>query len=182
MGDGPPIELNVMPFIDVFSLLTTFLLFSASFVTIGILEVQIPFFSSAVQPPDKPVRSIDINLDLTEDNIVLTTSYTMAPTDEKKYEFPVDEKGIGELHEQLYEVRTENPEDDKITMFVEDTIQYEKLIEVLDAVKFLKEGEAEIVKEGAEEQQIALDGAQEARKSLPLFPKVVMGDVILGKE
>ena len=42
--EGAPVELNVMPFIDVFSLLTTFLLFSAAFITIGILEVQIHYF------------------------------------------------------------------------------------------------------------------------------------------
>lgn len=36
-------QLNIMPFIDIFSMLNTFLLISASFVSIGILKVQVPF-------------------------------------------------------------------------------------------------------------------------------------------
>ena len=62
---GGSIELNVMPFIDVFSLLTTFLLFSAVFVQIGILEVQVPFLSNS-NPPDnsKPSRDLSIKLDV----------------------------------------------------------------------------------------------------------------------
>ena len=57
-----------MPFVDIFSLLTTFLLFSAVFVKIGILEVQVPFLSNAAPPPDeKPSRSISVNVDMEND-------------------------------------------------------------------------------------------------------------------
>ena len=39
------IVLNIMPFIDVFSMLNTFLLYSAVFLAVGIIEVQIPYLS-----------------------------------------------------------------------------------------------------------------------------------------
>jgi biopolymer transport protein ExbD len=52
------IELNIMPFIDVFSLLNTFLLLSAVFFSLGMLEVQLPFFSNAPQKDSKPTRDL----------------------------------------------------------------------------------------------------------------------------
>jgi biopolymer transport protein ExbD len=167
------VELNVMPFIDVFSLLTTFLLFSAVFIQIGVLEVQIPFLSNA-KPPDfqKPERLLEVKVDLSKDFIEVSTSWTAAPVDEKKKQFQRDKAGIAEAHRELLSIRTAHPDLDKLTMFTEDEITYNELAEVLDAVKFLAPGETlpppkdpSAVKNG------------EAQPSL--FPKVIMGSVML---
>jgi len=73
------IELNIMPFIDVFSLLNTFLLMSAVFLSIGILEVQIPFLTSA--PPEKKEdsRSLEIKVDMEKTKIEVTAAYNKPP-------------------------------------------------------------------------------------------------------
>ena len=80
------IELNIMPFIDVFSLLNTFLLMSAVFIAIGVLEVQIPFLSSA--PPDTKdnERTLDISVDVEKEKIEVTTVWSRAPENEAQRE------------------------------------------------------------------------------------------------
>ena len=62
------IQLNIMPFIDVFSLLNTFLLMSAVFLSVGIIEVQIPFLTSA--PPEKQDEKFcDVKVDMEKEKI-----------------------------------------------------------------------------------------------------------------
>ena len=51
---GAP-ELNIMPFIDIFSMLNTFLLLSVA-LWVRIIEVQIPFLSNSPDVKEKPNR------------------------------------------------------------------------------------------------------------------------------
>ena len=60
-------ELNIVPFIDVFSMLNTFLLMTAVFTAIGIIEVQIPFLTSAPPPKEELTRSLDVKVDMEKD-------------------------------------------------------------------------------------------------------------------
>ena len=165
------IELNIMPFVDVFSLLNTFLLFSAVFLSIGIIEVQVPFLTNA--PPEKTEKTRDftIKVDILPDKIQLITSWTMAPVDEKKEEFPLTPQGADELHVKLIAARTQNKETDKLTVFSEDEIAFEKLTMVLDAIKFLKPGEPRF--------QEVDPKTNERRDTDYLYPKVILGSVLL---
>lgn len=82
--DFKDIELNIMPFIDIFSLLNTFLLFSAVFLSVGVIEVQVPFLTNAA--PDtkqENTRERKINIDVQRDKLILTESWTMPPVAEK---------------------------------------------------------------------------------------------------
>lgn len=173
---GGSIELNVMPFVDVFSLLTTFLLFSAVFVQIGILEVQVPFLSNS-NPPDmsKPSRDIEIKLDVRAKYIEVQTAYTQPPINETKDKYDPTDKGIEQMHNKLVELRQANLETDKITLFADDDVEYEVLAKVLDATKFLKESDPKIKQpEPKKGEKAPNTGSQ-----LLLYPKVIMGSVML---
>lgn len=163
------VELNVMPFIDIFSLLCTFLLFSAVFVSIGILEVQIPFLSNAAPNQDKEnKRLLDVKIDVEVERVELTTSFTKQPINENRQFFPRDEAGLKEMHSQLVQLRDDYEETDKVTLFVDNEILYEDLVEVLDQIKLRFPGD-----QGFD--------PQESSKGIEttLYPKVVMGSVIL---
>jgi biopolymer transport protein ExbD len=172
-GEGS-IELNVMPFIDVFSLLTTFLLFSAVFVQIGILEVQVPFLSNSNPPDmDKPSRDLEIKLDLRKDYVEIQTAYTQPPINETKDRFKLDDKGFARFHSKLVELRQANPKNDKLTLFSDDDVAYEVLARILDETKFLKESDPKDIGQPKEQK-----GFTTGKQNL-LFPKVVMGSVML---
>jgi hypothetical protein len=170
--DFTDIELNIIPFIDVFSLLNTFLLFSAVFVATGIIEVQIPFLSSAPPPKEDLERSISVKVDLSKDKIECITSWSPGPENEQKWSFSNNKDGMKELHARLVQIRKENPTSDKVTFFTEDDVIWENISGVLDSIKLREEADPVF-------NSPPVDGKPGAPDRENLFPKVVMGSVIL---
>lgn len=163
------ISLNIMPFIDVFSLLNTFLLMSAVFLSVGILEVQIPFLTSA--PPDKQpdAKSCDVKVDMEKTQIEATASNCGVQSPRK---FSVDKSGVAELHQHLVAVRKGNPEIDKLQFFTEDDVLWKDIASVLDAIKLRKPTDPIFASKASTDVERAV--AAEF-----LFPKVVMASVML---
>lgn len=161
------VELNVMPFVDIFSLLCTFLLFSAVFVAIGIHEVQIPFLSNATPPKTKSKRMLEVKVDVTKTEIELITSYTQAPVNEQAQKFPRTKKGFKEFHRKLIDVKIDNRDAEKVELFMDEELTYNDLIEVLDNVKLLMPNDKGFKKE------------TKPGTGNMLFPKVIMGNVLL---
>jgi biopolymer transport protein ExbD len=164
------IVLNIMPFIDVFSLLNTFLLMSAVFLSVGIIEVQIPFLTSA--PPDKKddEKYCDPKVDMEKDRIEATAADCKG-VDPKK-EFKVTKEDIQLLHKYLVDIRRSNEDTDKISFFTEDDVLWKDIARVLDAIKVRQPGDPVFkLKNGT-----AVENAVAAEM---LFPKVVMSSVML---
>ena len=165
-------ELNIMPFIDVFSVLTTFLLISAAFLSMGIIEVQIPFFTNAPPSKEKPQRSLTINVEVEKTKIILKTEYTAAPVNKDEKEYELNEDGLDQLHRALVTLRQKEPDSDKVTLFSEDDVVYNDLVKVLDAIKNLKPDDPRI--------KVTDDKVANTERELgQLYKKVVMGSVIL---
>ncbi len=166
------IELNIMPFIDVFSLLNTFLLMSAVFIAIGVLEVQIPFLSSA--PPDTKdnERTLDISVDVEKEKIEVTTVWSRAPENEEKKDFPLSKAGAAELHKFLVNVRKTHPEYDKVSLFTADDVIWKDVAMVIDAIKTRLPGDPLIVPKNGTD-------AEKAMATDFIYPKVVMSSVML---
>ena len=167
------IELNIMPFIDIFSMLNTFLLFSAVFVSIGILEVQIPFLSNAAPPPTEKTRQLSVTVEIEKDKLKLRTEWSEPPVDKQQQEWSSDKSGIEALHRQLLTVQDANPDADRLTLFADDDVIYEKLTDVIDAVKYRWEGDP-VARPTATKSELEVSGAEP-----PLFPKVVIGSIML---
>lgn len=165
------IELNIMPFIDVFSLLNTFLLMSAVFLSVGILEVQIPFLTTT--PPEKnpDERVLDVKIDMSKDKVEVTAAFTKPPINEQKKEFKITKDDIVSLHKFLVEIRRNNPDTDKVSFFSDDDVIWKDMAHVLDAVKVRQAGDPVFVTKGTDvEKAVAAEF---------LFPKVVMASVML---
>ena len=160
-----------MPFIDVFSLLNTFLLYSAVFLALGVIEVQIPFLSNAA-PPSKETRVLNINVEILKDGKVeVVSSFSQPPTQENKWNFDLNEQGLGELHKRMVSLRKETPETDKLTLFSDNEITYKQITQVLDAVKLRKDGDPQFVTKEQTEKGV--------KTAEFVYPKVVMGSVML---
>lgn len=168
------VELNIMPFIDVFSLLNVFLLLSAVFGAMGIVEIQIPFLTNIpAKNKDDPPRAIDIKVDMTNDGKVeVVTSWSKPPVDEKKKSWAVKPDQMKELHEYMVEIRKANPDNDKVSMFTEDEVLWENIALVLDAVKLRKPNDPVFGAKGT-------SAAEKAAASEYVYPKVVMASVML---
>lgn len=170
------VELNIMPFIDVFSMLNTFLLFSAVFLSVGVLEVQIPFLSSQPPPDDpKDSRIFQVNIDVTKDQVEVQTSYSRPPEQAQKFPFPNKPEGLKQMHQKLAEIRKQNAATDKATVFSDDEVNWESLSAVLDSVMLRVEGDPIFApaKDAKSKEKAELDA-----KTF-LYPKIVMGSVML---
>jgi biopolymer transport protein ExbD len=180
-GANATVDLNLMPFIDIFSLLTTFLLFSAVFVHIGILEVQIPFLTNAPPPESKSTRTISVKADISDQKLEITSEWSEPPIDQQKYEFDHTDSGIASMHQKLLEVRQSSPDNDKITLFVDDEITYERMTKVLDAIKMLNPGEPRFKPIADAKDPDDPDSGKKLgpEEQADLYPKVVMGSVML---
>ncbi len=160
------VEINVMPFIDVFSLLCTFLLFSSVFITIGIHTVQVPFFSSAkeTEEKEKQKREHILLVEVSTNFLELTSEWSSPPVAQEKHRFANSPSGVQEFHKKLIEIKEKNLESQKIKLFFDDKVQYESVTKILDSVVSLKEKE---------------EASPELLKIGKLFPQVVLGNVIL---
>ncbi len=167
------VELMVMPFIDVFSILVTFLLTIAVFVSFGIHEVQIPFLSSEPITKADNERSFEVKVEMEKRKLRIVTSYSRAPISEKIFRYELNTVGVEKFHKKLVDIRMSNPDTDKLTFFTDDDVVYEKIIDVLDAIKMRKENDPSLPVTTAKTEKEA-----EFMKKF-LFPKVVMGSVIL---
>lgn len=165
-------ELNIMPFIDVFSVLNTFLLMSAAFIAFGTLKVQVPFLSNKkTNEDDKPKRTMTVKVEMERSAITLITAFSLPPTNETKQTYTMDETGYDQLHKKLVEVRQQNPETDLVTAYTEDDVLYENVIKVIDAIKTKRPSDPEFKSVDPDDEKKMENGF--------IFPKVVMGSVIL---
>ncbi len=158
-----------MPFIDVFSLLNTFLLMSAVFLSVGIIEVQIPFLSSA--PPDKKQddKSCSVKVDMSKDTLEVTADFCSVETTRK---FKADKGGAADMHNHLVAIRRQNLDTDKLQFFSEDDVLWKDVAMVLDAIKLRGPKDPVLVKKDASD-------ADKAVATESIFPKVVMASVML---
>lgn len=161
-------ELNIMPFIDIFSILNTFLLVSAAFVKIGLIEVQVPFMTNAPPPKDKPPRSLAINVAVDREKVELETRWDQPPEDLTKKEYTLQQGDLDRLHADLVQLRQKYPEFDKVDVFSEDDVKYKELVRVLDTIMLHRKGDP-----------IFEDPSKKNGKGQFIYRKVVMAGVIL---
>ena len=169
---GAIVELNVMPFVDIFSLLCTFLLFSTVVVSIGILQVQVPFLSNAdsgQNAKEENRRKILLKVNIDKSHVRIITSYNQPPKELKERKFPRTISGLKNFHDEMIEIKDKNKKTDKVTLFVDDSVVYDDLVMILDRIK-LRYPEGPLQEGG----KISGDG-----KEMALFPKVVMGNILL---
>ncbi len=168
-------ELNIMPFIDIFSMLNTFLLVSAAFLGLGIVEVQIPFLSNSPDLKEQPQRSYSLRIDINENEIITTGQWTAEPIEKSETKYQTTDADIARFHTDLIAIRNKVPENDKVTVYIEDKVLYEQTVKVLDAIKTLNPKDPPLTIPATAGE----DPAKAKIKQSYLFDKVVIGSVIL---
>jgi biopolymer transport protein ExbD len=164
------VELNIVPFIDVFSMLNTFLLMTAVFTSIGIIEVQIPFLTTAPPEHKDTDRVLEVKVDMEKDQVEVSSVWSQPPLNEQKKTFKVNKKDIADLHKFMVEIKKTSPEAEKVSFFTEDDVLFNDIASVLDAVKLRLPTDPVFATKAAPTKP----DSQEF-----LFPKVTMSSVML---
>ena len=145
--------LNLTPMMDVFTVLVVFLLVTAVFTSITIMELSVPT-SAGGAAASKPNFAIEVIVRKAGLQIANGSSVEAAiPKKDDKYDLEL-------LSEMLLRLKAQYPEKEDATILMEPKIEYDYLIQVMDAVR------------GAE---VRAEGSKEAEK-IVLFPKISIGD------
>jgi biopolymer transport protein ExbD len=122
-----PAELMLVPMIDIFTVLVTFLLMTAVFSRITILELDLPSSTSgAVTEPTFRLEVI-----VRKEGFELTNGSALIATLPK-----VDgEYDVKRLSELALSLKGDYPEADDASVLLEPEIEYDHLIQVMDAIR-----------------------------------------------
>jgi len=159
-----PSGLLLVPMIDIFTVLVTFLLMTAVFARIAILQIDLP--SAADGKVAEPTFRLEVivrknGLELTNGNAVIAT----IPTVNGEY----DLKTLSELALSL---KRENPQVDNASILLEEEVEYDNLIQVMDAIRSTE------VPEAVAESNVpdAQDRSGPKPTRVALFTKIAVGD------
>jgi biopolymer transport protein ExbD len=123
-----PAEVMLVPMIDIFVVLVTFLLMTAVFSRITILQLDLPSANDggAAAPPEFRLEVI-----VRESGFELTNGQTLIaalPKVDGEYDWAM----LSQLAQQL---KSENPDVDDASVLMERTVKYDYLIQVMDAIR-----------------------------------------------
>jgi biopolymer transport protein ExbD len=147
-------ELDVSTFLNLMVVLVPFLLISAVFSRVTIMELSVPTSAGGSQS-NKPNFSIEVivrkaGLEIANGSFVEAA----IPKKDDQYDMKM-------LSEMLVRLKARYPEKEDATVLMEPEIAYDYLIQIMDAVR------------GTEVQQE--DGSETVQKML-LFPDISIGD------
>jgi biopolymer transport protein ExbD len=145
--------LNLTPMMDILTVLVVFLLVTAVFLSITVMELSIPT-SGAGAAAGKQNISIEVIIRKTGLQISNGSSVQAAiPKKDGKYDVELLSKMLVRLKEQY-------PEKQDATVLMEPAIEYDYMIQVMDAVRVA---------------DVRAEGSSEVRK-IVLFPNISIGD------
>jgi biopolymer transport protein ExbD len=120
-------ELNLVPMIDIFTVLVTFLLMTAVFSRITILELELP--SSASTTVATPQFRLEVIV--RQEGFELTNGTSLIATI-PKVDGAYDLKKLGEL---VLALKRDYPDADDASVLLQPEIEYDHLIQVMDVVR-----------------------------------------------
>lgn len=148
-GDVP--ELNVTAFLNLMVVLVPFLLITAVFSRITILQLNLPQ-GAAADSPDTP--ELEVEVIVRENALEIGDGQKVIHRIGNK-EDGYDFQGLSEI---LLEIKKNYPDKRKATILVEPEVQYDTVVAVMDATR-----QAEVAQLGGVER-------------VELFPQVSIGD------
>jgi biopolymer transport protein ExbD len=124
-----PAEVMLVPMIDIFVVLVTFLLMTAVFSRVTILQLDLPSADSvgAASPPQFRLEVI-----VRESGFELTNGETLIAALPKTLEGEDDFAQLAQLAQQL---KSENPQVVDASVLMERQVRYDYLIQVMDAIR-----------------------------------------------
>jgi biopolymer transport protein ExbD len=150
-----PPELDVTTFLNLMVVLVPFLLITAVFSRITIVELNLPSSSGgpAVTDPEFRVEVIvrEAGLEISNGKAVIAA----IPKNDDGYDFPT-------LSDYMMSLKRDHPDTDAASVLLEPEIEYDYLIQVMDVVR-----SAEVPGDAGEEQEYV---------QVALFTEISIGD------
>ena len=145
--------LNLTPMMDILTVLVVFLLITAVFTSITIMELSVPTTAGGAAA-NQPNFAIEVIVRKAGLQIANGSSVEAAiPKKDDKYDIEL-------LSKMLLRLKARYPEKEDATILMEPDVKYDYLIEIMDAVR---------------SAEVRAEGSEEVNKTV-LFPKISIGD------
>jgi biopolymer transport protein ExbD len=149
-----PQELDVTTFLNLMVVLIPFLLATAVFSKVTVLELNLPAQAAAGAAPDKPLVTIEVmvrktGLEIGDGKSINTT----IPKKDGQYD-------LAKLSDELQDLKARYKEKEDVFVLLESDIEYNDMVAVMDAVKSNK---------------VPVPG-QKDLQTVVLFPEISIGD------
>ncbi len=145
--------LNLTPMMDILTVLVVFLLITAVFTSITIMDLSVP---TSTGRPALNIPNFAIEVIVRKAGLEIANGRSVEAAIPKKK----DQYDVEMLSTMLARLKARYPEKEDATILMEPDIKYDYLIEIMDAVR------------GAE---VRAEGSEEVKK-IVLFPKISIGD------
>lgn len=133
-GRSPNIELNLVPIIDLMSVLITFLLITAVWTQVSMIQLGSSIYGQKqndtdVQPPPPPQADIPLRVDVKEQGIrvIIGSETFMVAKNAEGYDF----QGLAD---RLKQIKAKYPEKQDGVITVDEVLAYENLITGMDTM------------------------------------------------
>lgn len=129
-GRNSNVDLNLVPFIDLMSVLITFLLISAVWTQVSMIQLGASFASprsSDIQLNVPPLEELVLRVDLVANGYTLKFGKDIRPIPKIKDSYDVET-----LLSELQKIKKKYPDKPGIKISVSDSIKYEHMIKVMD--------------------------------------------------
>ena len=156
-----PAELLLVPMIDIFTVLVTFLLMTAVFSRITIMQIDLP--SSAASKPAEPLFRLEVII--RKDGFELSDGKQAIGTIPKVN----DAYDLSALTARVLEVKREHPASEEASVLSERKVPYDELIQAMEAIRSTEVPATDALVAGQ-----AVTGAQTVK--VALFTKIALGD------
>ncbi len=160
-------ELNITTFLNLMVVLIPFLLISAVFSRVTIMEMSVPT-SAGGEATNKPNFAIEVIVRQAGFEIANGNSVEAAiPKKDGEYDMEM-------LTQMLLRLKAQFPDKEDATVLMEPDIEYDYLIRIMDAVRG-----TELKEEGADAEADPVQGGEqpaEPAQRVVLFPDISIGD------
>jgi len=133
-GGGQDFDINLAPIIDCFTVLITFMLVSASFLSIGIMDAGVAVPSSAqIANPDKP-PSVLVQVELKQGS-AMELKVSGKVSRNLKLEARDGKADFPTLSRELASLKQQYPDTDSLVLSAQDEIEYKNVVQAMEEIR-----------------------------------------------
>ena len=130
-------RLNLVPIMDAVFIFIFFLLFSAQFIELVLLEAEAPVVSTVSDPKDIKDEPLNLNIKILDGRLEVYTG--VVPN--LVYKVFLNEKNAFQnLKTRLSEIRTRYPKEDELIISPESDTRYDQVVKVIEASQVVPKG------------------------------------------
>lgn len=133
-GGGQDFDINLAPIIDCFTVLITFMLVSASFLSIGIMDAGVAAPSSAPANPNEKPPALLVQIDLRpSQEIELKVTGKMSRT--AKIKSVSGKPDYPTLTRELAGLKAKFPDTESLVLTAQDDVEYKSVVEAMESIR-----------------------------------------------